>query len=602
AQSGIIETVGKLGVGTMRRCDTGLTFELLESRELLAADGLGVGDLIQTAMARWAWSADRAGSTRATAAELGRLDDPVTLPGRLSRFDRSDVFEFQLTEAADVDLELARQFGNSDLALYDAAGQLISRSADGFSRELISETLGAGTYYVEASAGGAWISRYALSLSAEPLVASPPPASEPAPAPTPDPKPIDAPPVSVPPADTPPPIDDGAFPPIEPLPEVPYFGGVNEWNLNTIQAPEAWAAGTTGEGITVAVVDTGVDFRHVDLASNIWTNTNEIAGDGIDNDGNGFVDDVRGWNFADNNAQVSDTQGHGTHVAGTIAAAANGRGATGVAPDATIMPVRVLGDDGAGSSSDVAAGIRYAVENGAHIINLSLGGGFSFAVQSALNYALANDVLVVAAAGNESAAHASYPAAHSANFTNVISVGAHDRQGNRASFSNLPGSGVVQVDAPGVGIYSTLVGGGFGTMSGTSMAAPHVAGLAALALSSQPTLTASELRIRLVEGATRTVGRTVTAGVDAAATLATRAMAEPIAALTLVEFDDQADYAEQMLSLLVPEPSVRQPFALLAKPAQVTRSSDARVQNTPHEEPSPTDVDARFATSAWGLS
>ncbi|MEZ6116119.1 MAG: S8 family serine peptidase [Pirellulaceae bacterium] len=153
-----------------------------------------------------------------------------------------------------------------------------------------------------------------------------------------------------------------------------YFGGANDWNLNAINAPEVWSQGYTGEGIVVAVVDTGVDWTHVDLASNIWTNADEIAGDGIDNDRNGYVDDVYGWNFANRNANVQDANGHGTHVAGTIASLRNGSGSTGVAHDAQIMPVKVLGNNGSGSDYAVSQGIRYAVDNGADVINLSLGG------------------------------------------------------------------------------------------------------------------------------------------------------------------------------------------------------------------------------------
>ena len=193
------------------------------------------------------------------------------------------------------------------------------------------------------------------------------------------------------------------FPTTQPVlfQEVEYFGGRADWNVNSIQAPEVWNAGFTGEGITVAVIDTGVDLTHPDLVDNLWTNVGEIAGDGIDNDGNGFVDDVFGWDFVSHDASPNDAHGHGTHVAGTIAAGNNGRGTTGIAYGADIMPIRVLGNDGSGSSLDVAAGIRYAVDNGADVINLSLGGGYSSTIDAALQYAEANDVFVVAASGNE---------------------------------------------------------------------------------------------------------------------------------------------------------------------------------------------------------
>ena len=208
------------------------------------------------------------------------------------------------------------------------------------------------------------------------------------------------------------------------------------------------------------------------------------------------MDDVFGWNFVNRNNNPNDENGHGTHVAGTIAAERNGIGATGVAYDAAIMPVKVLGDNGSGTDIGVASGIRYAVDNGADVINLSLGGGGnSRPIRSALEYALSNDVFVVIASGNESGSIPSYPAIHSRDLMNVISVGAHDSSERSAGFSNKVGSSrAVQIDAPGVGIYSTLPNNRVGRLNGTSMAAPHVAGVAALALSAKPDLGVSELK------------------------------------------------------------------------------------------------------------
>ncbi|NJL20315.1 MAG: S8 family serine peptidase [Leptolyngbyaceae cyanobacterium SM1_3_5] len=153
----------------------------------------------------------------------------------------------------------------------------------------------------------------------------------------------------------------------------------NAWNVDLVNAPEVWAQGFSGQNVTVAVLDTGVDYNHPDLQANLWQNLNEIPDNGIDDDRNGYIDDVRGWNFAD--AQDSndpmDTDQHGTHVAGTIAATHNNFGVTGVAYSAKIMPVRVIGgvDDNRANLFDrnVAAGIRYAVDNGARVLNLSLG-------------------------------------------------------------------------------------------------------------------------------------------------------------------------------------------------------------------------------------
>lgn len=308
-------------------------------------------------------------------------------------------------------------------------------------------------------------------------------------------------------------------------PDVEYFGGVNDWNLNSINAPEVWAHGITGEGVVVAVVDTGVDMSHRELSSSIWVNPGEIPGNGIDDDHNGFVDDVHGWDFSGGDNDPTDLNGHGTHVAGTIAAANDGFGSTGVAYGATIMPVRVLGPDGSGSVADVAAGIRYAVDNGADVINLSLGGGYTSTLFSALVYAGQNGVFVAAAAGNESAATPSYPAAFSAELTNVISVGAYDSADVRASFSNgVGGSGAVQVAAPGVGIYSSLPGNRYGRYSGTSMATPHVAALAALALAANPDLSPEALRSLIVEGADRSIaGSDSSGGINAAVSVTTAA-------------------------------------------------------------------------------
>jgi len=277
-----------------------------------------------------------------------------------------------------------------------------------------------------------------------------------------------------------------------------------------INAPEVWAQGYTGRGVTVAVVDTGVDYNHPDLRSNIWVNPREIPGDGRDNDGNGFVDDVRGWDFVGNDNAPMDVidlrvingeqgnRGHGTHVAGTIAAANNGIGITGVAPDARIMPVRVLDSRGSGGGVAIGRGIRYAVDNGAQIINLSLGGSFDTNIDAAVRYASGRGVVVVIAAGNSGLSSPSFPATL-ATLPNVFSVGAVDRYGSIASFSNRAGtnSRVAHVSAPGVSIQATLpLAGsgqdvnprtgvlqnvdGYGSMSGTSMAAPHVAGVMAL--------------------------------------------------------------------------------------------------------------------------
>jgi len=275
--------------------------------------------------------------------------------------------------------------------------------------------------------------------------------------------------------------------------DVPNLGG-NNWGADLVKAPEAWAKGYTGKGVVVAVVDTGVDRNHDDLKDNIWTNSNEIAGNGIDDDGNGYVDDVNGWNFDGNDNNTLDVAGHGTHVSGTIAGENNNFGVTGIAYDAKIMPVKVLDDSGSGSYDSIAQGIRYATDNGANVINLSLGGDYpNSALESALKYASSKGAIVVMAAGNESGLQPGYPARYASE--TGIAVGAVDNKNNLASFSNLAGfQPLTYVTAPGVDVYSTLPGNKYASYSGTSMASPHVAGVVALMLSANPNLTDAQVR------------------------------------------------------------------------------------------------------------
>ncbi|MFB2934684.1 S8 family peptidase [Aerosakkonemataceae cyanobacterium BLCC-F154] len=289
-----------------------------------------------------------------------------------------------------------------------------------------------------------------------------------------------------------------------PFPEVANLGG-NSWDLDAIKAPETWSKGYTGQGIVVAVVDSGVDYKHSDLDGNIWVNPREIAGNQKDDDGNGYIDDIRGWDFVTDDNDPMDLDGHGTHVAGTIAAEKNGFGATGVAPNAKIMPIRVLDGSGNGSVMDVAAGIRYAADNGAKVINLSLGGPYGTAAEaSAIKYAAEKGAVVVSAAGNERQLQPGYPARYASHFG--IAVGAVNRNNQKASFSDLAGTLPLDyVDAPGVSIYSTFLGNSYRNMSGTSMASPHIAGVAALVLSANPNLTPVQVENILTTTANSTV-------------------------------------------------------------------------------------------------
>ena len=263
--------------------------------------------------------------------------------------------------------------------------------------------------------------------------------------------------------------------------------GGNDWGADMVKAPESWAKGYTGQGVVVAVLDTGVDFNHVDLKDNIWTNPNDDTKDG-------YAGDIHGWNFVDNNSDVMDRDGHGTHVSGTIAGEKNSYGVTGVAYDAKIMAVKVLDDTGSGSYDTITKGIYYAVDHGANVINMSLGGGgANKSMQDALQYASNKNVIVVMAAGNNSGSAPIYPARYAQ--TTGVAVGAVDKDKTLASFSNLAGTDQLSyVTAPGVSIYSTVPNNSYESYSGTSMAAPHVAGVVALMLSANPNLTDSQVR------------------------------------------------------------------------------------------------------------
>lgn len=281
-----------------------------------------------------------------------------------------------------------------------------------------------------------------------------------------------------------------------------------------IDAPEAWATTVGSSATVVAVIDTGTDLSHPDLRGNRWTNAGEVPGNGIDDDANGYVDDVHGWDFANRDNTVFDGAGdeHGTHVSGTLAAAGgNGVGVTGVAWRAQIMPLKFLGPEG-GFTSDAIAAIAYAVANGAKISNNSWGGaGDSRSLRDAIAAAGQKGHLFVAAAGNGGSdgigddldSAPQYPAAYPE--TNIVAVAATDHADRLAGFSNY-GSTSVDLGAPGQDVYSTLPNNSYGTYSGTSMASPQVAGAAALLLSHDPKLTAAGLKTTLLAAVDRVPG------------------------------------------------------------------------------------------------
>ncbi len=259
------------------------------------------------------------------------------------------------------------------------------------------------------------------------------------------------------------------------IPNDPGFS--QQSNLAFIQVPMAWDLITSAQEVTVAVIDTGVDISHPDLLANLWQNAAEASGlSGVDDDGNGYVDDVWGWNMVAGNNDVSDDHGHGTHLAGVIAAVSdNGAGVAGIAPNARILTVKALDASGFGTYAQVAEAIIYATDQGARVINLGFGGaGNSQILEDAVNYALGRGVIVVAAAGNTGADAPVYPAA----YPGVIAVGAVDNGLTWAVFSSF-GSGTA-LTAPGINIYSTWPGGNYSQMSGTSVSSAEVSGVAAL--------------------------------------------------------------------------------------------------------------------------
>lgn len=303
-----------------------------------------------------------------------------------------------------------------------------------------------------------------------------------------------------------------------------------QWYLSQIGAPMAWETTTGSPKVIVAVIDTGVDIDHPDLKNNIWVNPGEIAGDGFDNDGNGYIDDVDGWNWVDNDPRPNlnagfntDAVNHGTLIAGIIAAQAdNGQGIVGISWQSKIMALRAINSFGEGSTDTVAKAIDYAVAGGATVINLSfVSGKDNAALRQAIVRADEKGVLVIAAAGNEPEHQNGdnldemkyYPAC----YEEALTVAATDTLDQRASFSNY-GQSCVDLSAPGVGFYGalyynpTLVFGHFnnqrqfdkyygGNYDGTSFAAPIAAGAAALIKSARPNLTNRQVYDLLIDNA-----------------------------------------------------------------------------------------------------
>lgn len=313
-----------------------------------------------------------------------------------------------------------------------------------------------------------------------------------------------------------------------------------QWGMNDIGMTEAWKVTKGSPDMIVAVIDTGVDYTHEDLLPNLWRNSKEIAGNGIDDDKNGYVDDTIGWDFVSNDNKPYDlaveplellfgggNPGHGTHCAGNVAARGdNGIGIAGVAPQVKIMSLRFLSEKGEGTTADAVKAIRYAVDNGAKVLSNSWGSEGegdpndpeNVALRESIQYAQSNGVLFVAAAGNghqgkgydnDTDAKPAYPASY--DFENIISVAALDKNDQLGSFSNW-GKKAVDIGAPGVAVFSTTVAGKYSDMvidqfgfkvswDGTSMACPHVAGAAALYWSAHPTKSWQEVKEAILSSA-----------------------------------------------------------------------------------------------------
>jgi subtilisin family serine protease len=319
---------------------------------------------------------------------------------------------------------------------------------------------------------------------------------------------------------------------IEATPNDPRFGEL--WGLDNsgqsvngttgtpdadIDAPEAWDTTTGSSAVTVAVVDTGVDYDHPDLSPNIRTNPGESGhgkeSNGVDDDGNGYVDDWRGWDFIDSDNDPRDLHHHGTHVAGTIGARGDdGGGVVGVNWQVGLMPVRVLNADGFGTNAGVTAGFAYAGANGAKVVNASLGGSdYSQAMSDAITGA--PNTLFVVSAGNDATnndANPQYPCNYTA--SNIVCVAATTQSDGLAGFSDY-GAGSVDLGAPGKNVLSAYPENQFSFLNGTSMASPHVAGAAALLWAQEPGISPGVVKSKLlssVDPLPALAGKTVSGG------------------------------------------------------------------------------------------
>ena len=330
-------------------------------------------------------------------------------------------------------------------------------------------------------------------------------------------------------------------------PNDPYYGDL--WGLHNtgqssgtsgvdIDGPDAWGLTTGSSDVTIAVVDTGVEYTHPDLSANMWINSNDPV-NGVDDDGNGYIDDYRGWDFANKDNDPLDDYGHGTHCAGIIGAVGNnGIGVTGVNWNVKIMPLKFLDSSGSGYTSDAISAILYANKMGADVISCSWGGsGVTRSLKDAID---ASSAVVLCAAGNggsdgvgdDNDATPFYPASYSS--SNLLSVASITNTNARSSFSNY---GLMSVDlgAPGSKIESTYLNQKYAYLSGTSMATPYVAGVAGLLLSKEPGLLNTQVISRIMSSTDAVPdlsGKTVSGGRVNAYRALSGAIATPTATAT----------------------------------------------------------------------
>jgi len=300
------------------------------------------------------------------------------------------------------------------------------------------------------------------------------------------------------------------------MPNDPLLGGqwaLHQANDHDIDAPEAWELSTGSPSVVIAVPDSGIDYNHVDLSTNIWKNYAEIAGNGIDDDADGYIDDVRGWDWVNNDNDPMDDNSHGTIVAGEIGARGNNSlGVSGVAWQVKMMPLKFIANTGLGASSGALSGINYAIKQKQAGVNLKavnaswVNNSYSLIFQDTILNLKTNGILFVAGAGNGGGDYVgddndimpTFPASYAVD--NVISVAATDQNDVLASFSNY-GAVSVALAAPGVGISSTSPGNGYTGSTGTSDSAPLVTGVVALAAAAVPNATYLQVRAALVAGA-----------------------------------------------------------------------------------------------------